>query len=215
MKYSVYNQKGEEASQTLLPKELFEIVLNSDLLHQVVVSQMANRRSVIAHTKDRGAVSGGGKKPWKQKGTGRARHGSNRSPIWKGGGVTFGPTNERVFKKKINTKMKRKALLMALSAKRKSNLMILLDELVLKEQKTRSMKQILDNLPCKEQSCLIALPSIDQKIILASKNLKQVDVVEARNLNALDLLSFKYVLFTKKSIAQIKKVFVEKSQTEN
>ena len=108
MKVPLYNQEGKESGQALLPKEIFDVKFNSDLVHQVAVSQAANRRRVIAHTKGRGDVRGGGKKPWRQKGTGRARHGSRRSPIWKGGGVTFGPTKERVFKKDIPKKMRRK-----------------------------------------------------------------------------------------------------------
>ena len=123
MKFSVINQKGEKLKETLLPKEIFEVKSNNDLIHQVVVSQMSNRRKNIAHTKDRSEVSGGGRKPWRQKGLGKARHGSIRSPIWIGGGVTFGPTKERVFKKKINKKMRRKALFMVLSAKAKNNLL--------------------------------------------------------------------------------------------
>ncbi|PIQ98439.1 MAG: 50S ribosomal protein L4, partial [Candidatus Nealsonbacteria bacterium CG11_big_fil_rev_8_21_14_0_20_39_9] len=91
MKVSVYSQKGEKISETLLPKEIFDVKLSPDLVHQVVTVQAANRRQTLAHTKDRGEVSGGGRKPWRQKGTGRARHGSIRSPLWKGGGVTFGP----------------------------------------------------------------------------------------------------------------------------
>ena len=101
MLVNTYNQKGEKVGQTLLPREIFGVEINPDLVHQVVVSQMANRRKVIAHTKTRGEVRGGGKKPWRQKGTGRARHGSIRSPIWKGGGVVFGPRKEKIFKKEI------------------------------------------------------------------------------------------------------------------
>ena len=95
MKINLYNQKGEKVGKTDLPDEIFNVEINSDLLHQVIVSQMANKRQSSAHTKDRGDVSGGGKKPWRQKGTGRARHGSRRSPIWVGGGVTFGPKSEK------------------------------------------------------------------------------------------------------------------------
>jgi large subunit ribosomal protein L4 len=120
-----------------LPKEIFDVEINPDLIHQVVVAQTANRRRVIAHTKGRGEVRGGGKKPWRQKGTGRARHGSIRSPLWKGGGVTFGPTKERTFKKEINKKMKRKALFMVLTAKAKNNLLLVLDKIILEQPKTK------------------------------------------------------------------------------
>ena len=99
MKYDIYNQNGEKTGTTLLPKEIFDVKINPDLVYQVATSQMSNRRQVLAHTKDRSEVRGGGKKPWPQKGTGRARHASIRSPLWRGGGVTFGPTKNRNFKK--------------------------------------------------------------------------------------------------------------------
>ena len=214
MLVNTYNQKGEKIGQTRLPKEIFGLEINPDLIHQVVVSQMANRRLPIAHTKDRGEVRGGGRKPWRQKGTGRARHGSIRSPIWKGGGVTFGPRKERVFKKKIPKQMKRKALLMVLSAKAKENLLILLDALKIEKPKTKEMFQILENLKSKIEnfkkgSVLIALPEKDDNIILAARNLPEVETMEARNLNALDLLSFKYLLMPKDTIKIIKETFLK------
>jgi len=197
MKVDVYNLKGEKIGMTLLPKEIFNLKVNPDLIHQVVVSQIANRRSVIAHTKERWEVRGGGKKPWRQKGTGRARHGSIRSPLWRGGGVTFGPTKERVFKKKINKKIKRKALFMAFSAKAKNNLLIILDKLELDRAKTKLMAKILEKLPCDRKSSLIALPTVDKNIILATRNLPEVETIEVRNLNCLDLLSLKYLILPK------------------
>jgi len=117
MKATIYNTKGTKAGDIDLPEEVFGLDMNESLVHQVYVSMMSNKRSNIAHTKDRSDVSGGGKKPWKQKGTGRARVGSNRSPIWIGGGITFGPRNDKNFKKKINKKMKSKALFTVLSQK--------------------------------------------------------------------------------------------------
>ena len=209
MKYNIYNQEGKEIGQTLLPKEIFGLKTNPDLVHQVVVSQMANRRQVIAHTKDRGEVRGGGRKPWRQKGTGRARHGSIRSPLWRGGGVTFGPTKERVFKKKIPEKMRRLALFMALSGKVKNNLLILLDKLKVEKAKTKLMAEILKKLPCKEKSSLIALLEIDKNLILATRNIPKIETIQAKDLNCLDLLSFKYLIMPKESIKVIKDTFLK------
>jgi len=209
MKITVYSQNSEEVGTTLLPKEIFNIPVNPDLVHQVAVSQLANRRKVIAHTKGRGEVRGGGRKPWRQKGTGRARAGSIRSPLWRGGGVTFGPTKERVFKKRIPKKMRRKVLFMVLSGKVKNNLLILLDKLKIEQPKTKLMVEILKKLPGKERSILIVLPDYDKKIILATRNLPGVDTIWARNLNALDLLSFKYLIMPKDSIKVIKETFLK------
>jgi len=209
MKIAVYDQQGKEIGTTLLPKEIFGVEINPDLMHQVVRSQMANRRRVTAHTKDRGEVSGGGRKPWRQKGTGRARHGSIRSPLWRKGGVTFGPTKERVFKKVIPKKMKRLALFMALSGKVKNNLLILLDKLKIEEAKTRLMTEIFKKLPCKNESCLIALPEYDKNLILSARNLPEVKTIQSKDLNCLDLLSFKYLLMSKESIKVIKDTFLK------
>lgn len=209
MKVDVYDAQGKTISTTLLPKEIFEVPLNSDLVYQVATSQMANRRRVIAHTKDRSEVRGGGKKPWRQKGTGRARHGSIRSPIWVGGGITFGPRKDRVFKKTISKKMRRKALFMVLSAKVKENLLIVLDKLKLEKPKTKEIINILKNLPCKDRNCLIILPDYDKNVILSARNLSKISTVEARNLNTLDLLSFKYLLMPKDTIKTIKETFLK------
>ena len=208
MKVNVYDQQGKVVSTTLLPKEIFEVKMNTDLVHQVVVSQMANRRRKIAKVKDRSEVRGGGKKPWRQKGTGRARAGSIRSPIWRGGGVTFGPTKEKVFKKKIPKKMRRKALFMVLSEKVRNSLLILLDELKIKETKTKEILKTLKKLPCKEKSCLIALPTADKKIILAVRNIPKTDTIQTKDLNVLDLLSYKYLVIPKEAIKVIKTTFL-------
>jgi len=203
-----YNQSGEEVGQTKLPSEIFDVKLNSDLVHQVAVSQTANRRKVIAHTKDRSEVSGGGKKPWRQKGTGRARHGSIRSPLWYHGGVTFGPTKERVFKKEIPQKMKKAALFMVLSEKAKTNLLILLEDLKLEAIKTKIMVKLLENLPSKKENSLIALPSMDKNLIFSIRNIDSTRVMQAKDLNVLDLLSFKYLIMPKESIKVIKETFL-------
>ncbi|MFH1657113.1 MAG: 50S ribosomal protein L4 [bacterium] len=205
-----YNQAGEKTEQTELPAEIFGIEMNTDLVHQVAVSQNANRRQVLAHTKDRSEVRGGGRKPWRQKGTGRARAGSRRSPIWIGGGVTFGPTNQRVFKKEIPRKMRRKALFMVLSSKAKNNCIILLDELKLAEGKTREMAEILKKLPCKNQRSLLTLSGIDKNIILAARNISTVQTIQARELNVLDLLSFKYLIMPTEVIKVLQETFIDK-----
>lgn len=203
-----YDQLGKVVSQTRLPSEVFGMKVNPDLVHQVVVSQMANRRRVIAHTKGRAEVRGGGRKPWRQKGTGRARAGSIRSPIWRGGGVTFGPTKKRVFKKKINKKMKRKALLMVLSGKVKNNLLILLDKIKIDEPKTKIMAKILEKLQV-QGSCLIALPRMDKNLILAARNFPGLETIQAKDLNALDVLNFKYLLLPKDSVKTIEETFAK------
>jgi len=208
MKYDTYNQQGEKTGTTLLPKEIFGIEVNPDLVHQVVLVQEANRRKTIAHTKNRGEVSGGGKKPWAQKGLGRARHGSIRSPIWRKGGVVFGPRKDKVFKKKIPQKMKRKALFMVLSAKVKNNFLILLDSLKIEKPKTRLMVKIIESLPARGKSSLIVLPSMDKDLILAARNIPQTRTIQAKDLNCLDLLSFKYLILPKEAIKVIKETFL-------
>lgn len=210
MKYPIYNQEGKgEEIQILLPKEIFDVKINSDLIHQVAVSQMANRRKIIAHTKDRGEVSGGGKKPWRQKGTGRSRHGSIRSPLWKGGGVTFGPRNDTVFKKTIPEKMRRLALFMVLSAKVKNNLLILLNEFKAEKPKTKLMAEIVKKLPINNENGLIVLPEMDKNLILSVRNISNVKSIQAKDLNVLDLLSFKYLIMPKDSVKVIKETFLK------
>lgn len=213
MKVSLYNQKGDEIKKVDLPSEIFDIELNSDLVHQVVVAQMANSRKVIAHTKDRSEKRGGGRKPWRQKGTGRARHGSIRSPIWRGGGVTFGPTKDRNFSKKINKKMKKGALLMSLSSKVKENEFVLLDKIELTEGKTKLMNEMISNLGKKlkkdlNKSLLIVLPKTDLKISRAVKNIPKIKTIRADSLNVLDILNHQYLIFFQDSIKVVKETYV-------
>jgi large subunit ribosomal protein L4 len=213
MLIDVYNQKGEKVGKTELPSEIFGIEFNPDLVHQVVVSQMANKRKPIAHTKTREEVSGSGRKIWAQKHLGRARHGDIRAPIFRKGGVAHGPRKERVFKKKVPKKMKRKALFMVLSQKVRDNELILLEDLKIEKPKTKSMVQILENLKSKiknfKGSTLIIIPKYDKNLILATRNIEDVGIVEAKNLNCLDLLSFKFLLMPKDSINVIKDTFIK------
>ena len=143
IKVKVYNQKAEAISEASLPAKVFGVKVNEPLVHQAMVTQMANERQVLAHTKGRSDVRGGGKKPWRQKGTGRARAGSSRSPIWIGGGVTFRTIKDRNFKKDINKKMKQKALCMVLSDRAKDGSIAVLDKLDIIEFKTKIFNSIL------------------------------------------------------------------------
>lgn len=208
MKVKLYNQKGKEVGTADLPKEIFDIPLNTDLVHQVAVSERANRRQISAHTKTRGEVRGGGRKPWRQKGTGRARHGSSRSPIWRGGGITFGPRKDKVYKRGIPKKMKRKALFMVLSEKAKNNSLVVLDKLEVENAKTKAMAEIIKKLPLSKGSRLI-LTNGEKNIFLSARNIDKTGVLEARNLNILDLLNYKYLLVSEEAVGTIKKTFLK------
>lgn len=200
---NLYNQQGEVINQIELPEEIFGLKIKSDLMHQAVLAQMGNARQVLAHTKDRSEVRGGGKKPWRQKGTGRARHGSIRSPIWKGGGVTFGPTKERNFTKSINKKMKRKALFMALSSKVQDRQLKVFDELILDKPKTKLINQILRTL-IKNGNLVLIVPETDKNIEQSARNLPYAKVLSAKSLNILDILNNKYLILTQSAIPVIK-----------
>lgn len=206
MKVNVYNQKGEEAGTVVLPKDIFEVEINPDVVYQVAIAQAANRRKPIANTKGRGEVRGGGKKPWRQKGTGRARHGSIRSPLWRGGGITFGPTKEKIYKQKINEKVKRIALFMVLSAKARDNVLTVMDEIKFSEPKTKQMKDIIKALALKG-SVLVAFPGPQKNVFLSTRNIPGAKAIEAKNLNVFDLLSSKNLLMSKDAIKTIKETF--------
>jgi large subunit ribosomal protein L4 len=209
MLVDIYNKEGKKIGQTRLPKEVFGIEMNSDLVHQVVLAQQANRKQITAHTKDRAEVRGGGKKPWRQKGTGRARHGSIRSPIWKGGGVTFGPRKEKVLEKKIPRKMRRKALFMVLSAKAKAQEIFVIDDLKVKSPKTKPLAELFLKLFLDKGSGLVAIAENDKNIVKSIRNIEKVKVMVAGDLNALDLLNYKYLILEKEAIKAIKETFVK------
>jgi large subunit ribosomal protein L4 len=210
MEAAIYNQKGEKTGTMELSKSLFEVKINTDLVYQVAVTQAANRRQGAAHTKNRGEVSGGGKKPWRQKGTGRSRHGSTRSPIWRHGGVAFGPRNDKIYGGKINKKMRRKALAMILSAKAAAGTITLLDRLEISEPKTKRMVEVLGavrkiNSNFEKGKILIALPGVEKTAILAGRNIPGVETIEAVKLNVLDLLNSKCLLMPVESVEAIEK----------
>lgn len=206
MESKIYNQEGKETGDITLPESVFGLPWNDDLMHQVVVSMQSNLRTPVAHSHDRGEQRGGGKKPWRQKGTGQARHGSRRSPIWRGGGVTFGPTNEKDYKKKINKKMVTKALYTALSQKLKDGEILFLDNLIFTEPKSAQAKKILSSFSTingfdglekkKKNTALIALGKKDDNTKKSFKNFGNILVDEARNLNTLDVLTYKYLILS-------------------
>jgi len=208
IKVKVYNFEGKEVGTEILDPILFNTKLNKELVQQVLVTQQANSREAIAHTKGRSEVRGGGKKPWKQKGTGRARHGSSRSPIWTGGGVTFGPIASRNFSKRINKKAKQKALAMVLTDKVVNNHLIVLESYNLPQAKTKLFKQILDKLPGKDKKKLIVTKGAEENIVLASKNLGEVSTINYGSLNIIDLLKNKYLFINKELLGRIKKHYL-------
>ncbi len=193
-------------SELKLNEAIFGLPWNADLVHQAVRVALANKRQVLASTKTREEVSGGGRKPWRQKGTGRARHGSIRSPLWKGGGVTFGPTSERNFKLKINKKMARKAFLTALSAKAKDGELLVLDGLKLSAPKTKEMAKIMKNFS-QVKNGLLALAEKSEDIKRAGRNLPNLNIINIDNLNILDIFKYKYLIFTKEGIEHLSKKY--------
>lgn len=204
MESKIYNQDGKQAGNITLPESVFGLPWNSSLVHQIVVAEAANKRNRVAHTKGRGEVRGGGKKPWRQKGTGRARHGSTRSPIWKGGGVTHGPTKEKVYEKKINKKMKAKALCVILSQKIRDNEVLFIDKINLKEAKTREAKKILENfskvndfsgiLSKKNNSIVMTFWKKDRETERSFGNFSNLKIEELRNITPSTVLNYKYLI---------------------
>jgi large subunit ribosomal protein L4 len=204
MKATVYNVKGKEAGEIELPEALFNAKKNDTLVRQVVLAMQANARTPVANTKGRGEVRGGGKKPWKQKGTGRARHGSIRSPIWRGGGTTHGPLSEKDYSQKINKKMRAKALAIALSDKLKSGRVLFVDSLGLSAPKAKEAKAALDTLSKvdgfdmlskrRNNSALILLGKKDDAAAKSFRNMGNVMVDETRNTNPVDVMAYRYVV---------------------
>ncbi|MDP2789106.1 MAG: 50S ribosomal protein L4 [bacterium] len=204
MEVKIYNQKGTEAGMIALPERVFAAKWRADLVHQVVEGMRSNKRAGTADTKDRGEVRGGGKKPWKQKGTGRARHGSTRSPIWVGGGVTHGPLAEKNYKRKISKKMRAQALFSVLSKKLKDGEILFVDSLEMSAIKTKGAQEVMNKLTKvskwkvsgKEQKpkILTALWGRNEKAEKSFRNLPQLEIVFLNNLNSLDVLNHRYLL---------------------
>jgi large subunit ribosomal protein L4 len=201
---TIYDVGGNSAGTVSLPKEIFGLPWNGDLVAQVVNSIQSAARQSLAHTKDRSEVSGGGIKPWKQKGTGRARHGSSRSPIWVGGGVAHGPRNEKIYDRKVNKKMKAKALFTILSAKWRDGEILFVKNLELVEPKTKLAIALIDRLSNvkgfdklatkKKNAALITVPALLENVKRGFSNLGSVEVSELRNINPIALLQYKYLV---------------------
>ncbi len=204
LKAKIYNQKGTDAGSIDLPEKIFGAKWNADLVHQVVEGIRSNKRAGTADTKGRGEVRGGGRKPWKQKGTGRARHGSSRSPIWVGGGVTHGPLAEKNYKKKISKNMRKAALFSVLSKKFKDGEVIFVDSLSMPSIKTKSAVEMMANLSkgtgikdftaSKKPRAVIALTVKDEKISKSFRNLPQVEMSLMQNINPHQILNLKYLI---------------------
>ncbi len=203
-KVPVYNQEGKSVTDIELNDAVFAVKANPTLVHQVYVALEDNRRQPWAHTKDRGDVSGGGKKPWKQKGTGRARHGSTRSPIWKGGGVTFGPLNVRNYTKKINRKMNQLAVRMCLSNKVAAQMFLVLEDMEI-SGKTKQMATLRQQLPGSGKTTLLLIDGNHDKMALATRNIPKVDMQRAQDVNVADLLHHQYIITTKTAVQALEK----------
>lgn len=201
MQVPVYNMRGEQVSEAQLRDDIFAVPINEALMHQAFLRQMANARLGTHKTKTRGEVRGGGRKPWRQKGTGRARQGSIRAPQWRGGGIVFGP-QPRSYRQQMPRKMRRQALRSALSVKAGGSQMVLLDSLEMSEPKTKGIVDLLRTLGI-QSSALILLPGRDEVILHSVRNLPQVRTLVAHYLNVRDLLQYDYIVMPLDSLAVI------------
>jgi large subunit ribosomal protein L4 len=203
-KMTVYNQLGEKAGEMKLSDAVFGVEPKESVVHQVYVAMMANLRQPWADTKNKGEVRGGGKKPWAQKGTGRARHGSSRSPIWRGGGITFGPLTVRNYKQKINQKMKKLATKMCLSDKVNNERMLILESMP-QDGKTKTMAVLYNKLVNKGKVALLVTEENEKQAVQASRNLPKLEICRVKDLNIVDLLHHQYILITKKAVESLEK----------
>lgn len=201
MQVPVYNTQGEQVSETELRDDIFAVPINQALMHQALLRQLANARLGTHKAKTRGEVAGGGRKPWRQKGTGRARQGSIRSPHWRGGGTVFGPT-PRSYKQKMPRKMRRQALRSALSVKATESQVMVLDALEMSVPKSKEVASLLQNLGV-DSSALILLPQRDEVILRSVRNLPEVRTLVAQYLNVRDLLKYDYILMPLASLEVI------------
>ena len=203
-KVSVLNMEGKEVGSMELNDAVFGVEINEHLVHQAVVLQLANNRQGTQKAKTRSEVSGGGRKPWRQKGTGHARQGSTRAPQWTGGGVVFAPV-PRDYSFKMNKKEKRAALKSVLTSKVQENKFIVLDELKLAEVKTKEMKKVLDNL--KVNNALVIIGDDSENVALSARNIAGVQTASVNTINVFDMLKYNTIIATKSSVASIEEVY--------
>ena len=208
MKIKVYNLDGKEMESLELNDDIFALTIKPEVVHEVFVLQNSNARQPWADTKDKSEVRGGGKKPWAQKGTGRARHGSIRSPLWKGGGITFGPLSERNYKKKINKKVRRIALKMCLSDRATSG-MIVIEDFNFAEPKTKLFLGLLSKLPEQKKTYLVVTTKDDKKVLGMTKNLKNVSTMVAKDLSVKDIIQKQGLIICKDAIKEIEEILTK------
>lgn len=198
-KIKVYNLEGKETGEITITDAVFGLKMNDDLVHQVYVTVAANKRQVLSHTKNRGERAGSGVKPWKQKGTGRARVGSVRTPLWRKGGIVFGPTKDKNFKKNINKKMREKAIKIVLSGKLSAGEIIVLDKLELKEKKTREFAKAFKSLKIKG-SALVSFGDKEKDMRIFTRNIERVDNILTSQINVFDMLNHKNLILSQESV---------------
>ncbi len=201
---AVVNMNGENVGSIELNDAIFGIEANEHVMHLAVVQYLANQRQGTQSAKTRAEVRGGGRKPWRQKGTGRARQGSTRSPQWTGGGVVFAP-KPRSYSFKLNRKVKRLALQSALSTKVAENKIIVLDELTLNEIKTKEMVKVLNNIKC--EKALIVMEGSNTNVMLSARNIPNVKTASVNTINVYDLLKYNTLVVTKDAVAKIEEVY--------
>ena len=201
---SVYNMEGKEVGTLELNDAVFGVEVNEHLVHLAVVAQLANKRQGTQKAKTRSEVSGGGRKPWRQKGTGHARQGSTRSPQWKGGGVVFAPT-PRDYTIRLNKKEKRAALKSALTSRVQDNKFIVVDEFKFDEIKTKKFQNVMDNL--KVSKALVVLADNDQNTVLSARNIADVKTAQVGTINVYDILKYNTLVATKAAVASIEEVY--------
>ena len=201
---SVYNMEGAQVGTIELSDSIFAVPVNEHLVHQAVVAQLANKRQGTQKAKTRSEVRGGGRKPWRQKGTGHARQGSIRAPQWTGGGIIFAPT-PRDYEVKMNKKERRAALKSALTSKVQDNKLVVVDSLALAEVKTKEMQKVLTNL--KAEKALVITADNDQNVVLSARNIADVETATPATINTYDVMKHNTVVVTKDAVASIEEVY--------